>query len=127
MGTLHNIIVRSGGMSVLYFLGLLNSRLLNQFYAATYPEHRIKGAYLAELPVKVLHPDDKADNSRHDKMVELVERMLDLHRQLPKAKTPHEQESLKRTIAATDNQIDTLVYELYGLTDSEVGIAEGVR
>lgn len=42
---------------------------------------------------------------RHDKMVELVERMLDLHKQLPKAKTPHEQESLKRTIAATDKQM----------------------
>jgi len=45
-------------------------------------------------------------------MVELVERMLDLHKQLPKAKTPHEQESLKRTIEATDSQIDALVYEL---------------
>jgi hypothetical protein len=39
--------------------------------------------------------------------------------QLPKTKTPHEQESLKRTIAATDKQIDQLVYELYGLTEEE--------
>ncbi len=44
---------------------------------------------------------------------------------LPKTKTPHEQESLKRTIAATDNQIDALVYELYGLTEEEVRIVEG--
>jgi len=35
-------------------------------------------------------------------MVELVERMLDLHKQLPKAKTPHEQESLKRVLSASD-------------------------
>jgi len=41
-------------------------------------------------------------------MVELVERMLDRHKQLPKAKTQHEQESLKRTIAATDKAIDAL-------------------
>jgi hypothetical protein len=39
-------------------------------------------------------------------VVELVESMLKLHKDLPKVKTPHEQESLKRTIAATDNQID---------------------
>jgi predicted nucleic acid-binding Zn-ribbon protein len=58
-------------------------------------------------------------------MIELVERMLDLHKQLTKANTPHEQESLKRTIAVTDNQIDALVYELYGLTEEEVGIVEG--
>jgi hypothetical protein len=30
----------------------------------------------------------------------LVETMLKLHKDLPKAKTPHEQESLRRTIAA---------------------------
>jgi hypothetical protein len=66
-------------------------------------------------------------------VVELVERMLDpsagsgqaLHKQLPKAKTPHEQESLKRTIAATDKQLDELVYELYGLTGDEIRIVEG--
>ena len=44
----------------------------------------------------------------NDKTVELVERMLDLHKQLPKAKTPHEQESLKRQIAASDESIDAL-------------------
>jgi len=63
--------------------------------------------------------------ARHDKMVELVERMLDLHKQLPKAKTPHEQESLKRTFAATDNRVDALVYELYGLTEGEMRVVEG--
>jgi hypothetical protein len=58
-------------------------------------------------------------------MVELVERMLDLHKQLPKAKTPHEQESLQRTIAATDPWIDALVYGLQGLTENELRIVEG--
>jgi hypothetical protein len=32
--------------------------------------------------------------TRHDKTVGLVETMLRLHKDLPKAKTPHEQESL---------------------------------
>jgi hypothetical protein len=52
-------------------------------------------------------------------MVELAETMLKLHKDLPKAKAPHEQESLKRTIAATDKQIDAMVYELYGPTREE--------
>jgi hypothetical protein len=62
---------------------------------------------------------------RHGKVVELVEWMLDLNKQLPKAKTPHEQESLQRQIAATDKQIDTLVYELYGLTEAGIQVVEG--
>jgi hypothetical protein len=69
-------------------------------------------------------PGLAADKASHDKMVELVARMLDLHIQLPKAKTPHEQESLRRTVAATDGQIDALVYELYGLNESEISIVE---
>jgi len=45
--------------------------------------------------------------------------------QLPRAKTPHEQESLNRTIEATDRQIDVLVYELCGLAEDEVRVVEG--
>jgi hypothetical protein len=43
----------------------------------------------------------------------------------PKAKASHEQESLQRQIAATDRQIDTLVYALYGLTEDRTRIVEG--
>jgi type II restriction/modification system DNA methylase subunit YeeA len=50
--------------------------------------------------------------------------MLKLHKDLPKAKTPHEQESIQRQIAATDRQIDALVYELYGLTEEEIKMKE---
>jgi hypothetical protein len=32
----------------------------------------------------------------------------------------------QRQIVATDRLIDRLVYELYGLTEAEVGIVEGV-
>ena len=46
---------------------------------------------------------------------------------LPKAKTPHEQESLLRQISTTDRQIDALVYELYGLTAGEIRIVEGAH
>jgi len=60
-------------------------------------------------------------------MVDLVETMLKLHKNLPKAKPPHEQESLQRQIVATDKQIDALVYQLYGLTEEEIRIVEGGR
>ena len=55
----------------------------------------------------------------------MVETMLKLHKDLPKAKTPHEQESLQRQISATDKQTDALEYELYGLTRDEIAIDEG--
>jgi len=58
-------------------------------------------------------------------MVSLVDQMLSLHKQLPLVRTPHEQTALQRQIEAADRQIDALVYELYGLTEEEIGIVEG--
>lgn len=58
-------------------------------------------------------------------MVELVETMLNLHKQLSAAKTSYEKTAIQRQIDTTDKQIDQLVYELYGLTEEEVHIIEG--
>jgi len=58
-------------------------------------------------------------------MVQLVEQMLTLHKQIPNAKTSHDKTHLQRQIDATDRQIDRLVYELYGLTVAEISVVEG--
>ena len=63
----------------------------------------------------------------HGKMVSLVEAMLDLHTRLAEAKTPTDRELLERQITTTDKQIDRLVYELYELTEEEMGIVEEAR
>jgi hypothetical protein len=41
--------------------------------------------------------------------------------------TPIEKTQLQRQTDATDSQIDTLVYELYGLTEKEIKVVEGDR
>jgi len=58
-------------------------------------------------------------------MVALVERMLALQVQLAAARTPTAKPTLQRQIVATDRQIDRLVYELYNLTEEEIGVVEG--
>jgi hypothetical protein len=68
---------------------------------------------------------DPADKARHDRMVSLVEQMLDLHKRLAAAQDAGERERLQRLIDSTDQQIDALVYELYGLTPEEITIVEG--
>jgi type II restriction/modification system DNA methylase subunit YeeA len=60
-----------------------------------------------------------------DRMVSLVEKMLDLHKQLAAAKSTPEKTTIQRQIDATDKQIDELVYELYELTEEEIKIVEG--
>ncbi len=69
---------------------------------------------------------DPADKARRDKMVSLVaaRRMLALHKSLSAAKNPSEQDRLRREVESTDEEIDGLVYELYGLTEEEIRIAQ---
>ncbi len=59
-----------------------------------------------------------------EKFNRLVQRMLDLHRQQQATSSEAACERLQREINVTDEQIDKLVYELYGLTDEEIRIVE---
>jgi hypothetical protein len=54
----------------------------------------------------------------------MAERMLELHERLAGASVERERTVIGHQIAATDRQIDRLVYELYGLTDDEIRIVE---
>jgi phage tail protein X len=79
---------------------------------------------LARLPIYTIDFSDQHDKARYDRMIGLVERILDLNKQLAEAKAPQAKTVLQRQIETTDQQIDQLVYELYGLTDEEIKIVE---
>jgi len=122
-------IIHSSKINLKYLLGLLNSKLINFAYKFGNPQTgkifaEIKPSVIKQLPIHVIDPSHPEDVARHDKMVALVERMLDLHRRLSESKTGHEKTLLSRQIEATDKQIDALVYELYGLSEEEVAIVE---
>ena len=78
-------------------------------------------ALCMDCPIDFVYP---ADAACHARMVALVEQMLALHQRRAAAHTPHEQSVLAAQIAATDRQIDRLVYELYGLSEEDVRIVE---
>ncbi|MFA5802231.1 MAG: TaqI-like C-terminal specificity domain-containing protein [Thermoleophilia bacterium] len=113
-----------------YLLGLLNSRLMQRIFELQNPQMvgkvfaEIKVIYVERLPINPIDFTDPTDKSRHDQIVELVERMLELNKRLQAAKTAYEKDSLQRQIDATDRQIDRLVYELYDLTAEEIKIVE---
>ena len=112
-----------------YFLSLLNSRYLSYLYRGLAGETgrvfaQVKFAKLKQLPIRTIDFANSDDRLRHDKLVGFVERMLELHRRLGEVKVTSERARIEREIGATDEQIDGLVYELYGLTDEEIAIVE---
>ena len=117
-------------LSTSFLLGVLNSKLLRviwigQFYDQRQTFPKIKGTYLKELPIVLPDLSEPADKVRHDKLVSLVDKMLVLMPKLRAAKLESEKATLQNAVTATDQQIDALVYELYGLTQEEIGLVKG--
>lgn len=115
-----------------YILGVVNSMLLSYLFRLRFQAKHLAGGFLAinkgqlaQLPIRTINFSDPIDKQRHDHMVQLVEAMLALHKQLTDAKTPQEKHTIHRQIEATDKRIDRLVYELYNLSAEEIAIVEG--
>jgi predicted type IV restriction endonuclease len=118
-----------GDIDPLFLLGVLNSTLLrvlwlDRFYDQRRTFPKIKGTYLKQLPIPAVGTSDRQGRVKHDRLVQLVEGMLSLHKRLADVRTEHEKTVLQRQIEATDKQIDQLVYELYGLTEGEIKTVE---
>jgi len=118
-----------GPVGYLYLLGLLNSKLLDFYFRNNSVMFRggffsANRQYIEQVPIRTIDFSDPTDKTHHDRIVELVETMLKLHKNLQAAKTNHEKSLIQRQIDATDKQIDQLVYDLYGLTDEEIRIVE---
>lgn len=108
-----------------FLLGLMNSRLL--FWRLQKISNIFRGGwitctkqYVGTLPIKIPPQSDKTRTAVQNNVRQAV-----LQRQaLEKAKTPQEKEGCRRQIATLEDQIDHLVYELYGLTAKEIAIVE---
>jgi hypothetical protein len=117
-------------VSMKYILGILNSRLLSFLYpyvASKLPDRsfpRLSVTDVRRLPIRPINNSNPADKTQHDKLVALVELMLQLHKHRQAAASDYERELLQRQIDATDPDIDTLVYKLYGLTAEEIAVIE---
>jgi len=123
--------VKEESYSLKFILGAINSKLLtfwfdykfDKFQRAIFPQFKVKE--LSLFPIRTIDFSDPEDAARHKRMVGLVERMLSLHERLSEARISREKTVIGHQIAATDRQIDRLVYDLYGLTEDEIQIIEG--
>ncbi len=85
---LYTIVSRNEEIRLAYILGLLNSCLLNWYYQKIInPEQgealaQVKRGHIARLPIRTVDFKNQSDKARHDKMVSLVDQMLEFHKQL---------------------------------------------
>ena len=112
-------------ISLKYLLALINSSLLNWFFRISFPSNNhIASNQLARLPIRVIDKEKDEDISAHNKLVSFVEKILDLNIKMDSASIPREKEMFNRQIDVVDNQIDKIVFSLYGLAEEEIALVK---
>jgi type I restriction-modification system DNA methylase subunit len=132
LNNMHVLVPHKNEINTKYFLGLINSTLINWYYQCINPEQgealaEVKKTNVAHLPIRTIDFNNPAEKKMHNALVSLVENMLELNKQLQKVNFDSEKEPIERQIAATDNKIDQLVYRLYNITEEERKLIENLE
>ena len=109
LNSLSYIFSKNTELELKYLIAILNSYLINKYYRSYYTDVNVKPSYLAKIPIPLISKEIQQP------LIEIVDQILILKKENPKADT-----------LALEKEIDQLVYELYGLTDEEIKIVEGV-
>ena len=108
LNSLSYIYSKSENFNIKYLIALLNSFLMNTYYRSYYTDVNVKPAYLSKLPVKEISIEEQRP------FIEKVDQILTLKQSNPFADT-----------SLLEREIDLMVYELYGLSEEEIGVVEG--
>ncbi len=120
-----------------YLLALLNSRLLSFYYTVVFGGDRLNGGYLRigppqlrTLPIALVEQDDPSRNQRHaewqewrsryDQIIAEVDQILDWSDQWVDQPDPKQQQRLQQAIERSDQRIEALVGQVYGLSPAEM-------
>jgi hypothetical protein len=93
-----------------YYLGILNSKLLNYIFSKFSTNSNVNGYEVDNLPYF-----SNVDIVKKEHIAKLVERILTA-----------KHTSLYEDTSSFERKIDAIIYELYGLTEDEIKIVESV-
>ena len=124
MKTLQTIVSQTGNLSDLKYLqAILSSKLIN-YWCINYLADDMNKSYLEKAPIRIINFSDSTDREQYDAMVTMVSKMQELKKRKAETKISQDQNLLERQIEVMDEQINQLVYRLYGLTEEEIKIVE---
>ena len=113
----------------LYVLGILNSKVLEFYHrqisvpkAGGFFEYKTQ--FLNLYPIRVIDFSNSKEKGIYETISNLSDQLLRLNKDIQAATVPNHREQLQSKIGYCEDRINTLVYELYGLTEEEVKIIE---
>ncbi len=116
-------ILTSDELNLKYLKALLSSNLINFIFMSIGSpllgdRFDVNKAFVEQLPVYV------PQNNEEGKIIEMVEKLISLQKNLSNTNTPTERKLIQQQIDITDKKINEIVYKLYDLTEDEIRIIE---
>lgn len=116
-------------ISLLFILGLLNSKLINYIHEGLSDNKdkvfaKVLATNLSKLPIPQKIVSSKSSKEGYDEIVRLVDQLLQLNENKTEVKLQTKLSQLESKIDYCVNRIDEIVYELYELKESEIGLVE---
>lgn len=126
-----NQLTMKGQYESKFVSALLNSFLLSWYVYRFVFAHAIRTMHFdrtttAKIPVPDIDCFTREDKTKHNKIVRLVDSILELKRKERDVREMRNRDVFRRQIKTINHEIDMLIYQLYGLTDNEIAIIEGV-
>jgi len=127
--SIYNLKIKeNSNYDIKYILGILNSKLFSFYvknnitsYKKLFPQ--INQNHILNLPIKKINFSLICEKKLYNDLINLVDIMIDLNRKLHFAKGS-EKDQIQKQIEKTDNEIDEIIYKLYGITEEERKIIE---
>ena len=126
LDTVQNTILTDKRYLYTFVLGLMNSKLwswygYNFIFSKAVRTMHFDEYYMEKFPMPSVHLTNPFEKAMHDRLVALVEKMLELNKELAPIRDQysHKRDELVNDIEKTDSEIDDLVFDLYGLTEEE--------
>ena len=108
-------------------LGLMNSRLIDYYYAQVFGGDRLQGGYLRvgppqirTIPIRCFENGTQADRALRDQITKNAWKASDLRIQRRRSRIDSDRRVVDAQLIAIEGRINSAVYELYGLTPAEI-------
>lgn len=108
-----------------YILALLNSRIIQSRYLAM-AKLKSSGIYeyfwnsISRIPIKRIDFENDSEQKAHDRLVKLTFELESAYTKVSQSKIATDVKAAKQRLAALDNEAESLIAQLYGLTEEQI-------
>ena len=113
-----------------FILAILNSKLISWYayrfiYSKAIMTMQFDNPTTSRIPMPVIDLSNSSHKEVHDKIVVLVDNIIELNKKVNTEKNPNSLNMINRQILACEKQLNLLVFGLYGLSANDIKIIEG--